>query len=85
MNDKLSGTLLVCPNCRVADMQMYGQYRSFGSITPKGEIVVMRKSKRFTIIIAKEFEMLCDCGYYIKYAGGQISTREYPAAQHEVQ
>ena len=73
------GTLLVCPNCTAN-----GHYTSFGSITPKGEVIVKRKFNRKSVIIASEFVLLCDCGYSIYYAKGVISEgQEAPSYTYE--
>lgn len=68
-NTQAEGTLLFCPNCTDK-----GHYTSFGSITPNGEVIVKRKFNKKSIIIAKEFLMLCDCGYSIYYSEGVISA-----------
>ena len=74
MNNTSSGTLLVCPNCSAKE-----HYTSFGSITPTGEAIIMRKFNRKSVIIATEFVLLCDCGYSIYYKEGVISTGQQAA------
>lgn len=65
------GTLLYCPNCSPG-----GHYTSFGSITPEGHGVIMRKFARYTVIIASEYSLMCDCGYVVYYKDGAISTSQ---------
>jgi hypothetical protein len=74
------GTLLQCPNCFQKEFNQFGNYRSFGSITPQGEVIIMRKGGHRTMIIAKEFLLACDCGYHIYFKQGQISMGEIPAS-----
>ena len=74
------GTLLICPACQVNEFNTYGTYRSFGSITNQGEVIIMRKSNHRTMFIAKEFTLVCDCGYSIYYNHGKISVGELPTS-----
>lgn len=73
------GTLLTCPVCKQKELDQFGTYRSFGSITPYGEIIIMRKGNHKTFMISKEFTIVCDCGYSIYYNNGNISTGDIPA------
>ncbi len=37
------GTLLICPTCAEKETEQFGYYRSFGSITSQGNVIIMRK------------------------------------------
>ena len=65
------GQLLKCPNCSTSP-----HYTSFGSITGKGDIIVLRKFNRRTIVVAKDFVLLCDCGYSVTYQGGKVTSSD---------
>ncbi len=68
------GTLLICPTCAEKETEQFGYYRSFGSITSQGNVIIMRKGKKKTFMNAKEFILACDCGYSIYYKEGTISV-----------
>lgn len=63
------GTLLYCPKCSTVEYTNY-----FGSITPNGDIIITRKFNRHSVIVAKEFTLICDCGYAIHYAEGKVRS-----------
>lgn len=74
-----SGTLLICPLCQNKEINEFGTYRSFGSISPMGDIIILRKGQKRTVIKALEFSIECQCGYSIYYKQGLISAGVKPA------
>lgn len=74
MNNEFS-ILLQCPNCKNKK-----DYVNLGSVSSEGYIILKRQYGRFTTIMASEYSVICDCGYYIRVENGRIiRTAPLPA------
>lgn len=59
--------LLYCPECFNRKDKI-----SLGSITSQGYVILKRKYGRETLIIADEYSLVCDCGYYVRIEKGKM-------------
>jgi len=68
MNDVFS-TLIKCPNCENRKDNV-----TMGSITSDGYVILQRKFGRHTLVMAEEYSLICDCGYFIRIEHGKVTA-----------
>lgn len=59
--------ILHCPQCKERK-----DYVNLGSISSEGYLILKRKQNRYTMIMAQEYSIICDCGYFIRVHEGRI-------------
>lgn len=66
MNDPV---LLHCPKCKNRQDNV-----SLGSVTTDGYLIFKRKYGRYTMVMASEYSVICDCGFAIRIHEGKVSS-----------
>lgn len=59
--------ILHCPKCK--ETQQRSSY--LGSISSEGYLIIKRK-QNYMMIMAQEYSIICDCGYFIRVHEGRI-------------
>lgn len=71
MNDQ-QPAILHCPKCKERKDNI-----NLGSITSEGYLIVKRQFGRMTMVMSKEYSVICDCGYFIRIHDGRITADAY--------
>jgi len=66
MND-VTQTIIKCPNCINRKDNV-----NLGSVSTDGYIILKRQFGRFTMVMAEEYSIICDCGYYLRIKEGKV-------------
>lgn len=72
INDQLPA-IMHCPNCENRRDNV-----NLGSITSEGYVIIKQKFNRHVMIMAEEYSIICDCGYYIRVNDGKIVASALP-------
>lgn len=76
MNNILQ-TIVKCPNCANRKDNV-----NLGSVTSDGYVILKRQYGRMTMIMAEEYSLICDCGYFVRIEHGKV-TASAPAVPIE--
>lgn len=79
MNDILQ-TIIKCPNCTATNRK---DNVNLGSISSDGYVILKRQFGRYTMVMAEEYSIICDCGYFIRIEHGKI-TASAPTVQNRL-
>ena len=59
--------IIKCPRCKDRPDSV-----NMGSISSEGYLIVKGKYNRYTMVMASEYSIICDCGYFIRIHEGKI-------------
>lgn len=76
MNEILPA-ILHCPNCENRKDNV-----NLGSVSTDGYLILKRQFGRFTMVMAQEYSIICDCGYFIRIKNGKITAAAPTANVH---
>lgn len=66
-------SIIACPQCKNRK-----DYVNLGSVTSEGYVILQRKYGRHTMIMAEQYSVICDCGYFIRIENGKITSTALP-------
>lgn len=75
MNTNLPA-LIHCPFCKERRDSV-----NLGSVTTEGYVIVKQKFGRHMMVMAQEYSLICDCGYYIHITDGKVTASALPGTQ----
>lgn len=54
----MNNGLIICPDCLQKEIR-----RILGSVTPEGDLTIMRYRHEMTTIKAPKYQVICQCGF----------------------
>lgn len=72
MNNVLPA-LIHCPNC-----QNRRDNVNMGSVSSDGFVIIKLKFGRHVMVMATEYSIICDCGYFIRINSGKVVASALP-------